>query len=668
MTLENKQNTPKKMASGGLPPQHAMPPLRGWTPGATSEVAQNLGNEETAKKWWERLNQKNQDGKELDFSEQCDRIVTYWSQLRLNMPTQADCVKHLIRMHQLLVVDPKWVEEANDGLKQRLHYQMYLAGHVIKKFKRQSEYEFLLQCHSNPWTPKPLGDILLGKTRYISTDYFLGECYEVCMRRLQVLLDSNLNIPAYNLTTYLVQNLFEDYQNKRSKFSLYNEWLEKDMEKAYSILDVHIAIIYRIKEDTSVLPYLLKSLPMEVVIKAVEKCRDRWPRQPQNSAQSNWISFLWDDEVNKKAGKAMAEFAMCAAARKRQDQSQIKQIVVAWLGILKLDADYNVNDSALDLEVEKFVALDDHSMLSYIIGHNLIKEIGEVKLELSLEQIVHGLSTDVNKLEVAKAKNDDPTVKEAEESLSYGLQTLAEVMWEHLPFSRECILTAFSLTPTEKLFKEIEKLAQDSGFKNEDMEVDKFEMKEDLTHFESVCQDFQESLDTKGFGTAPSKLRVNSVLCARKARNLEGLFSLQGDLVTQAKNYDPGDEDPLKTMTPEAFGIERQSVVDNLLTMVNAPRWHLLSWVLDWPQLEEQCQALLRNPDIKRPTKELKYLVIDYTQFDEWSSEEEITVNTGIEKGFEKWADNESGKDDETIDEKGVDSSEEIDFNVVPRF
>ena len=48
------------------------------------------------------------------------------------------------------------------------------------------------------------------------------------------------------------------------------------------------------------------------------------------------------------------------------------------------------------------------------------------------------------------------------------------------------------------------------------------------------------------------------------------------------------------------------------------------------------------------------------------SSEEEITVNTGIEKGFESWADRESGEDDETIDEKGVDSSEEIDFNVVP--
>ena len=100
---------------------------------------------------------------------------------------------------------------------------------------------------------------LLKKWYWFISDYFLGECYDVCMRRLEVLLDSNLNIPAYNLTTYLVQNLFsEDYQNKRSKFSyLHHEWLEKDREKAHSILDVHIAIIYRRKEDTSVLPYLV---------------------------------------------------------------------------------------------------------------------------------------------------------------------------------------------------------------------------------------------------------------------------------------------------------------------------------------------------------------------------------------------------------------------------
>ena len=244
-----------------------------------------------------------------------------------------------------------------------------------------------------------------------------------------------------------------------------------------------------------------------------------------------------------------------------------------------------------------------------------------MKLELSLEQIVHGLCTDINKLEVARSQNDDATLKKAEESLSYGLQTLAEVMREHLPFRRECILTAFSLTPKEELFKQIERLAQESGFKkdtkNEDMDVDTLEFKENDAEFESVCDNFVNSLHTKGFGTAPTKLRVNSVLCERKPRNLEGLISIQGDLVTQAKNYDPV-KAPLKTMTAEALGIKRPRLVDDLLNMVNGPRWHLLSWVLDWSQLEEKCQDLLRNPDIKRPTKELKYLVIDYTQFDEW--------------------------------------------------
>ena len=142
---------------------------------------------------------------------------------------------------------------------------------------------------------------------------------------------------------------------------------------------------------TLIFCFQLKSLPMEAVIKAVEKCRDRSrPQQPQNSAQSNWISSsLWNDKVNTKAGKAMAEFAMCAAARKRLEQSQIKKIVVAWLGILKLENDYNVNDSALDLEVEKFVALDDHSMLSYIIGHKLIKEVSIRVLSRFFDQVGH---------------------------------------------------------------------------------------------------------------------------------------------------------------------------------------------------------------------------------------------------------------------------------------
>ena len=72
-------------------------------------------------------------------------------------------------MHQMLVVDPKWVEEAKDDLKQRLKEKMSIAADVVKKFKRGHEYKFLKECHPNAWTPPKLGDILSGKTNYAST-------------------------------------------------------------------------------------------------------------------------------------------------------------------------------------------------------------------------------------------------------------------------------------------------------------------------------------------------------------------------------------------------------------------------------------------------------------------------------------------------------------------
>ena len=61
--------------------------------------------------------------------------------------------------------------------------------------------------------------------------------------------------------------------------------------------------------------------------------------------------------------------------------------------------------------------------------------------------------------------------------------------------------------------------------------------------------------------------------------------------------------------------------------------------------------TLLKDPDIKRPTQNLDYLVIDYTQFDDWSSEEEMAVNAGIEKGYENWA-NYSSDDGEPVVER----------------
>ena len=96
----------------------------------------------------------------------------------------------------------------------------------------------------------------------ISVDYFNSECYEVCMRRLQVLVESQLEVCAYNMSSFLIKHVFEDFLEKRPKFVfLHQKWLKannnRGKENAYNILDIHLALLYKRKEDTSKLHYLV---------------------------------------------------------------------------------------------------------------------------------------------------------------------------------------------------------------------------------------------------------------------------------------------------------------------------------------------------------------------------------------------------------------------------
>ena len=135
---------------------------------------------------------------------------------------------------------------------------------------------------------------------------------------------------------------------------------------------------------------------------------------------------------------------------------------------------------------------------------------------------------------------------------------------------------------------------------------------------------------------------------------------MQGELITEASNYNPLDQ-PCKSLSHDNLGLSKD-ITDDLLIVIAAPRWHLLSWVMDWSELEATCAKLLANPTIREPSEELKFLNIDYTQFDEWSSDEEVTIYTGIEKGYEKWL--EVPSEEDKFSEHGLTSEdEEVEFN-----
>ena len=106
------------------------------------------------------------------FSEQCENVIAYWAFLatdplakRIDTPQQGERVKRLIRIHQLMVVDPKWVEEVHDELKNRLLETMKKAKAVANKWNLMPEYIALKNCHPNAWNPPILCDILSGKSR-----------------------------------------------------------------------------------------------------------------------------------------------------------------------------------------------------------------------------------------------------------------------------------------------------------------------------------------------------------------------------------------------------------------------------------------------------------------------------------------------------------------------
>ena len=293
---------------------------------------------------------------------------------------------------------------------------------------------------------------------------------------------------------------------------------------------------------------------------------------------------------------------------------------------------------------------------------------------LSVVTMLKGFTYDLNKKEAAISNKDEKARDQAETSMSYGMQRLALVLRDHIPMARECILTAFSLTPTQKLMNEITNFAQICGFVQEAegnmnvQEIESIRTWEDVSRlanndhaFYSGCESMIGNLEKKKYTRAycgPVK--------EKKRRNLDALLTIYGDLITESSNYNPV-ATPCPSFTPGKLGLN-QRLVSDLLTVVNSPRWHPLSWVLDWATLQDRCMDLLKTPEKRHPTQELKYLVIDYTQFDDWSSDEEIVATTGIEEGFEDW--DVPVVDDSyhtSIIERGLRDEEVGNFNAIPK-
>lgn len=217
----------------------------------------------------------------------------------------------------------------------------------------------------------------------------------------------------------------------------------------------------------------------------------------------------------------------------------------------------------------------------------------------------------------------------------------------NLGVCRECILTAFSLNPTEETLKEVEQIAIATG---------KLKLNDETIEL----KDSVETLDTgqKKIWSCPlhapydesSKIegRLLDLCCScgsfrvRMAKtndcSMDALLGLTGNSITTYENYDTMSSpnsvlDSLVQHVP-------LSLCEDLVSIISSIRVKTLTWLHDWSELSKACENYMYFQEGTFKSAEgLKYLKIDYRQFESWPKVDKFSMDNGIEKGYEMCAD-----------------------------
>lgn len=669
-------------------------------------------------------NELNESGSSSSFLEKCQDILAAWNIIlkekviqmcqtttpQNQPPEYKDIntyIKKLLRLHQKHVIDELWTESPGHlktGLFNVLTQAEPLFGLPTNPDPTQTatpslvadkkpivgnelakELSYLKSIHANAWNGLILKPILTANTDFKSAEYFQMEAPDLCLKRLAVLVGTKLYLPAFNLASYCVKKSgLEPGGAVPSGNRIIPNWLLSPDTKTelLEILDVYIGLLFKIKRDTLLYLPMLKNWPVADVLDMIARFQQRAASISDSGHGGVFNKYLRNKPEGKKvsgataAANAAIDFLMVLAAKRPLAEPELAKIVSLWTEkCSSLNEGTEENFIAnLEIEVEKYSSLEGLSNHLYEIGVQMYRKYGKNSQQLALDTMLRGFHFDLNRREVAIHKQDVVVLKAVEENLALGMQKLALVFEKHVAARRECILTAFSLTPTQDLMQEVEALARESGFVEDQSTVSgggednkampQTEAWSRVDNFEAACKDFTSSLEAKKYSRA-----YCGPIKERQVRNLDALLAIEGNLITEAANYDPVAA-PFPSFSSLAMGGHlSERTLGDVLTCISCPRWHHLSWVLDWPALQDRCSALLKDPEMRIPggiKRELKYLVIDYTQFEEWSSDEEVMAQSGIEKGYEAWED-EDYVDPTHVDEHGLGDDEEFDFNVIPK-
>lgn len=257
-------------------------------------------------------------------------------------------------------------------------------------------------------------------------------------------------------------------------------------------------------------------------------------------------------------------------------------------------------------------------------------------LSLYLEIYIQALTHNINEKKYNRQLADTRLSFNSLTELTQGYLKLANLFKDFVSICRECVLTAYSLMPSEDLMSQIENLAIKSGKLPPENSTDVSENSYDTSKNESTMN------------STPVVSNVH-----KKRRCKVSKFDPEPKMI----DYTCDD-----SYTKIRFDLENLPeplspiMQDNFISVLKYPRYGSFNWDLEWPEMKLRCQRYLDNFDIiirrnMLRREDLKYLDID---IDEYNKHTQIKMKKLTNnKGY-------FSTDDSSDDEVSVASSGEI--------
>lgn len=506
--------------------------------------------------------------KEVSYLRKIDALIRVWDTIA-DLPIleyTLDELRQIVewaKLHALnIILEAEWSQFSviyDYYLKRNIQRSQFHLAKVNNGFVLPCEK--LLDVMKNPWQHPQLLKILKCRescTQDELLDFFRMETGYLTSVRLMKLCERRCEDMALNLATAFIDSFYLS--------GGLNKMIKATHSQVWFIFDVFICLLYKFGMCHKVYQ-MLSGLTLEEGLSLVKRFATKSKRMK-----------LWT--VSWKIAKYAS-------------QIYISKIAFEFNGAAE-------HVFAELLRVYHILCLKDSSLPEFITSIRRISNITNRDGIHTLCKILHGIedsslkhfqiemyikvmTTDINECEMCKISNETNRVKLITSELAETICKLSKLLDDNVNVAIECVLTGFSLEPTEERLKLIEAFAVRCGIP------------------------IEQQLNWK-CRLHPPVLKTDELMWK---------CSECGDWMTKPQLTRPVENNIIlhQLLRSDILGIP-QTLCDDLSVCISYSRYQMLSWYHPWADLHRLCMMYLKDPiATKNFITDLKYVDIDYSIF-----------------------------------------------------